>query len=59
MGRVDQHALVIGPAFAQAGLQGDAQMAAICRTRGAALATRNAKDFRETGIDVIDPWQEG
>ena len=34
-----------------------AQIAAICRTRGAALATRNAKDFRETGIDVIDPWQ--
>ena len=35
----------------------DAQIAAICRTRHAALATRNAKDFRETGIDVIDPWQ--
>jgi len=35
----------------------DAQIAAICRTRGAALATRNAKDFRETGTDVIDPWQ--
>ena len=37
----------------------DAQIAAICRTRGAALATGNAKDFWETGIDVIDPWQEG
>jgi predicted nucleic acid-binding protein len=37
----------------------DAQIAAICRTRGAALATRNTKDFRETGIDLIDPWQEG
>ena len=36
----------------------DAQIAAICRTRGAALATRNAKDFRETEIDVIDPWQQ-
>jgi toxin FitB len=36
----------------------DAQIAAICRTRGAALATRNGKDFRETGIDVIDPWQQ-
>lgn len=34
----------------------DAQIAAICRTRGAALATRNVKDFRETGIEVIDPW---
>ena len=36
----------------------DAQIAAICRTRGADLATRNAKDFRETGIDLIDPWQQ-
>jgi toxin FitB len=36
----------------------DAQIAAICRIRGAALATHNTKDFRETGIDVIDPWQE-
>ena len=35
----------------------DAQIAAICRTRGATLATRNAKDFRETGIDIIDPWR--
>src|SRR5207247_11110920 len=34
------------------------QIAAICRTRGAALATHNAKDFGETGIDVIDPWQQ-
>jgi toxin FitB len=34
----------------------DAQIAAICRTRGAALATRNVKDFRETGIEIIDPW---
>jgi toxin FitB len=35
----------------------DAQIAAICGTRGAALATRNAKDYTETGIDVIDLWQ--
>jgi predicted nucleic acid-binding protein len=34
----------------------DAQIAAICRTQGAALATRNVKDFRETGIDIINPW---
>jgi hypothetical protein len=25
---------------------------------GTALATRNAEDFRETGIDVIDPWHQ-
>jgi predicted nucleic acid-binding protein len=35
----------------------DAQIAAICRTRRAVLATRNGKDFHGTGIDVIDPWQ--
>jgi toxin FitB len=36
----------------------DAQIAAICRTHGAALATRHVSDFRETGIDVINPWEE-
>ncbi len=36
----------------------DAQIAAICRTQVAALATRNIKDFADTGIEVIDPWQE-
>jgi predicted nucleic acid-binding protein len=35
----------------------DAQIAAIGRARGAALATRNIKDFMETGVDVVDPWQ--
>lgn len=34
----------------------DAQIAAICRSHGVALATRNVKDFRGTGIEVIDPW---
>ena len=51
-----------GPIMARRGRLGlpmegfDAQIAAICRTQGAALATRNVKDFRETGIDIIDPW---
>ncbi|HKR51689.1 MAG TPA: type II toxin-antitoxin system VapC family toxin [Pseudonocardiaceae bacterium] len=35
----------------------DAQIASICHTHDAALATRNLKDFQDTGIDVIDPWQ--
>ena len=34
----------------------DAQIAAICRARGATLATRNIKEFRETGVELIDPW---
>jgi predicted nucleic acid-binding protein len=35
----------------------DAQIAAICRSHGAALATRNLKDFLGTGIEMLDPWQ--
>lgn len=34
----------------------DAQIAAICRTHHAALATRNTDDFDRLGLDVIDPW---
>lgn len=34
----------------------DAQIAAICHVHGASLATRNVRDFEDTGIDVIDPW---
>ena len=34
----------------------DALIAAVCRSRGAALATRNLPDFDGTGIEVIDPW---
>jgi predicted nucleic acid-binding protein len=36
----------------------DAQIAAICRSRAAVLATRNTKDFADTGIAIVDPWQE-
>jgi toxin FitB len=35
----------------------DAQIAAICLARRATLATRNTRDFAETGVAVIDPWQ--
>ena len=34
----------------------DALIAAVCRSRGTALATRNVSDFEDTGVDVIDPW---
>lgn len=35
----------------------DAQIAAICHTRRADLATRDVSGFADTGIRVIDPWQ--
>lgn len=37
----------------------DAQIAAICRDLGAALATRNTPDFEDTGIELVDPWKLG
>ncbi len=36
----------------------DAQIAAIVRSRGARLATRNVSDFAKCGITVVDPWDE-
>lgn len=36
----------------------DAQIAAICRARGATLATRNVEDFHGTGIEVTNPWDD-
>ncbi|UZE18704.1 type II toxin-antitoxin system VapC family toxin [Pseudomonas sp. B21-054] len=34
----------------------DAQIAAICRAHGALIATRNTKDFKFPGVEVINPW---
>jgi predicted nucleic acid-binding protein len=36
--------------------QFDAQIAAIARSKGAAVATRNVSDFDDCGIDVHNPW---
>lgn len=36
--------------------QADAQIVAIARSRGAALATRNVPDFDGCGVEVINPW---
>ena len=36
--------------------QFDAQIAAIARSRGATLPTRNAGDFEDCGIIVVNPW---
>ena len=39
--------------------EADCQIAAISRSRGADLVTRNVRDFQGTGVNVIDPWQVG
>lgn len=36
----------------------DAQIAAICASRSAVLATRNTTDFTGIGIDLADPWTD-
>jgi toxin FitB len=36
----------------------DAQIAAICRSHDALLATRNLNDFADTGIAIANPWVE-
>lgn len=36
--------------------QADAQIAAIARSRGAALATRNVLDFEGCGVEIVNPW---
>ena len=38
--------------------QFDAMIAAVTRSAGATLATRNVKDFVDCGIAVIDPWAD-
>ena len=37
----------------------DCQIAAIARSRGMTVATRNVRDFGDMGIDVVDPWTAG
>jgi predicted nucleic acid-binding protein len=34
----------------------DAMIAAIARSRGATLATRNAADFEHCGLKIVNPW---
>ncbi len=37
--------------------QSDAQIAAIARSRGLALATRNVRDFEDCGVEIVNPWE--
>jgi len=37
----------------------DAQIAAIARSRGARVATRDVDGFDDCGVEVIDPWTAG
>ena len=34
----------------------DCEIAAIARANGAAVATRNVRDFADCGVSVINPW---
>ena len=36
--------------------QFDCQIAAIARSLGASIATRNVSDFEGCGVEIIDPW---
>lgn len=35
----------------------DAQIAAIARANGAAVATRDIQDFEHSGVRLVNPWQ--
>jgi predicted nucleic acid-binding protein len=37
----------------------DAQIAAIARTHGYAVVTRNVSDFAHCGVEIINPWEAG
>ena len=36
----------------------DLMLAAIARVRRASVITRNAADFEETGVTIVNPWDE-
>jgi len=38
--------------------QADAQIAAICLTHKATIATRDARGFERLGLDVVNPWAD-
>ena len=36
--------------------EADCQIAAICHSRGAVLVTRNVRDFKAMGVEIVNPW---
>ena len=51
----------IGAARKAAGMPigyADCQIAAIARSRGARVATRNDGDFAHCGVELINPWPD-
>jgi len=54
----DAHASIAAErrALGRPGSQSDLMIAGIARSLGAALATRNVRDFRNCGITLVDPW---
>ncbi len=37
----------------------DCQIAAIASVHGAVVATRNLRDFSDTGVELVNPWRRG
>ena len=37
----------------------DAMLAGTARRHGLAIVTRNERDFRNTGVDTVNPWMAG
>ena len=62
-GLTEEAALDYGELMGSAKRQGrpmstaDGMIATIARVNGGRLAARNLSDFRETGLDLISPWE--
>jgi toxin FitB len=58
-------ALAYGEIVAEARAQGrrpqagDAQIGAVARCHGLAVATRDVGGFAHLGIEIVDPWRAG
>lgn len=58
----EEAALIYGEVMGQAARRGiqmsgsDGMIAAVALVNGGRLATRNVKDFKDTGLTIINPW---